>query len=158
FTKITDSPITKDAAFGGGASWGDFDNDGWLDLIVSRNNSTNLLYRNNRDGTFIKVSAASAGSILSANNTFISPVWGDINNDGFPDLFNVFNGNSSGPNRLYKNLGDGSFKELSRAEAGGLVADGYISNTASWADYDLDGYLDLVVVNNNGIPNYLYHN
>jgi hypothetical protein len=86
-----------------GASWEDFDNDGNLDLFVSRNagfsgTRTNMLYHNNSDGTFTPVT----DSILIADSgNFFAAAWGDYDNDGFPDLFLV----AGQPSLLYHNEG-----------------------------------------------------
>jgi hypothetical protein len=70
------------------AAWVDYDNDGNLDLFVSRfDGSANLLYRNNGDGTFEKMNAATVGSVVSDIAQFIDCSWGDYDNDGFVDLF-----------------------------------------------------------------------
>ena len=141
FTKITADDIVVEASGTGGSSWGDYDNDGDLDLVVG--GDPNLLYQNNGDGTFTKITA---GDI--ANNPGGSPSWGDYDNDGDLDLL----GGGGGYNSLYQNNGDGTFTKIT---TGDIVWDE--GNSPSWGDYDNDGDLDLFVANY-GYSNCLYQN
>ena len=132
------------------AAWADFNVDGYLDLFVGSESGTGLgwsshrsaLYLNNRDGTFTDVSQK-VGIDL---DVFVkAAVWGDVNNDGLPDLFvSVF----GGPNRLYINRGGRSidswrFEEVA-ATAG--VQKPKMSFPAWFWDYDNDGWEDLLVL------------
>ena len=125
------------------AAWGDYDNDGWLDLYVGNESDekANLrypaqLYHNNGNGTFTEV-ASRAGV---TNDRFAkSVVWGDYDNDGWPDLY-VSN---LGPNRLYRNNGDGTFTDV--AEILDVTEPRGWSFPAFFFDYDNDGWLDLFV-------------
>ena len=98
----------------GGAAPADYDNDGWIDLFVTRLNARPLLYRNLGNGTFQDV-AVTAGftSSLPANGV----AWGDIENDGDKDLYVT----SSGGTRfyLYVNNGNGTFSEQAVGARGG---------------------------------------
>ncbi len=123
------------------ASWGDYDNDGDLDLYVG-NESTEAfnapcqLFRNNGNGTFSDV-AAEAGV---QNYGFTkSVIWGDYNADRFLDLYVS---NFKGINRLYHNNGDGTFSDV----AGQLDISFPIRSFPAWFwDFDNDGVLDLYV-------------
>lgn len=135
---------------GSGAAWGDYDNDGWLDLFVAneagpltmddeefQNSPAHCaLYHNNADGTFSEVSAM-AGVDLRA--IAMAAAWGDYDHDGYIDLFVSAYGN----NKLYHNNKDGTFTDIT--EAAGL--DNYTGfwTGASWGDYNLDGAIDLYV-------------
>lgn len=135
---------------GSGAAWGDYDNDGWLDLFVAneagpltmdeeefQNSPAHCaLYHNNADGTFSEVSAM-AGVDLRA--IAMAAAWGDYDHDGYIDLFVSAYGN----NKLYHNNKDGTFTDIT--EAAGL--DNYTGfwAGASWGDYNLDGAIDLYV-------------
>lgn len=152
FTKITDVAPVQYVGWGAGCSWGDYDNDGWLDLLVTYNNDNNRLYHNERNGTFTLTS-------LAPSNEFgwsYYPVWGDINNDGFIDLFVPKRSGSF--NALYINNNGTSFTKVNNdisSQQGGT------SDAGTMADYDNDGKLDLFVANgstSNPINNYLYHN
>ncbi|MCI0333029.1 MAG: CRTAC1 family protein [Planctomycetes bacterium] len=129
----------------GGAAAGDFNNDGWVDLFVTRLNNRPLLYRNNGgDGTFTDVAFAAGFTVaLPANG----PAWGDIDNDGDKDLYVT----SSGGTRfyMYVNDGNGNFTEQA-VQRGADVSDvGGVSNvfrygqSVTFGDYDGDGYLDI---------------
>ena len=123
------------------ASWGDYDNDGDLDLYIG-NEATEAftapcqLFRNDGDGTFSDV-AADAGV---QNYGFTkSVIWGDYDADRFPDLYVS---NFRGPNRLYRNNGDGTFTDV----AEGLNIDLPRRSFPAWFwDFDNDGVLDLYV-------------
>ena len=131
----------------------DYNNDGCLDILVLRGAwefpQRKSLLRNNCDGTFTDVTAAS-GLAEPATQTQTA-VWVDIDNDGFLDLFV---GSESGPSQLFRNKGDGTFENISHAA--GVDRTAYTKGVVA-ADYDNDGYMDLYVSNLDG-DNYLYHN
>jgi len=157
FAKITTGDIVNDVGNFAGGSWGDYNNDGFLDLFVSNfgewgstATARNLLYRNTGNGSFVKVTS---GAIVTDSAKFTSNTWGDYDNDGFLDLFVCEY--QPGNNFLYRNNGDGTF---SRITTGDIVNDGGDSYAGAFADYDNDGFLDLFVANINGQANFLYHN
>lgn len=130
----------------------DYNNDGCLDILVLRGGwevpQHKSLLRNNCDGTFTDVTAASGLAAPSASQT---AVWVDINNDGLLDLFV---GNENGPAQLFLNKGDGTFQDISHSA--GIDRISFAKGVAA-ADYDNDGYADLFVSNLTG-PDFLYHN
>src|SRR5262245_9785459 len=142
FTKITEGPVVNDGSNSTGASWADYDGDGFLDLFVASGNQTpqnDLLYRNNRNGTFTQITS---GDIVTAGGSSIGGAWGDYDNDGGPDLFVA---NRQGENNfLFRNDGNGTFTKIT---TGNIVTDGGDSNSCSWVDLDNDGDLDLYVIN-----------
>jgi len=131
----------------GGVAMEDFDGDGRLDLMVSAwgNDEPLRLLRNKGDGTFEdRTEAAGLGGQLGGLNM----VHTDYDNDGFADVL-VLRGAWLGaeglyPNSLLRNKGDGTFEDRTR-EAGVLSL--LPTSSAAWADYDLDGHLDLFVGN-----------
>jgi hypothetical protein len=156
FIAITGRVPSSDAASSDGVAWGDYDNDGYLDLFVTDFESGgNRLYRNKGDGTFQRITS---GAIVADRKGSTGCAWGDYDNDGFLDLF-VVNG-FAGPenNLLYHNNGDGTFSKIT---SGSPVNDGGTSFGVGWGDYDNDGFLDLFVANGlRGPPqsNFLYRN
>ncbi|MBC7775868.1 MAG: VCBS repeat-containing protein [Phycisphaerae bacterium] len=144
FEQITTGNFVNDGGFSETASWGDFDNDGWLDLYVTNSdgNFKNFLYRNLHDGTFQKVTT---GSPVTDAFTSRSVNWTDFNNDGKLDLF-VSNESNQNEN-LYRNDGNGSFTKLT---TGPLVTAGGKTMSSSWGDYDNDGDLDVFLANDQG--------
>ncbi len=128
----------------GGAAWLDFDNDGYLDLFLTNGKTQpNALFRNNADGTFTDV-AQSAGVDNGLGNSGV--VAGDIDNDGFKDLFLTgdggFMGTGQSTARLYHNNGDGTFTEMARASG---VVQPTTAMSAAFGDIDGDGFLDLFI-------------
>jgi hypothetical protein len=132
-------------------AWADYDNDGDLDLYVTSGVldpldtqlTAGFLYQNNGDGTFTDVTAQSG-----TQNPYNArgAVWGDYDNDGYQDLYVVNAFNETTANRLFRNLGDGSFSDLAasarvEAQVEGGGTDG------SFADYNNDGFLDLFIAN-----------
>ncbi len=130
-----------------GAAFFDYDNDGWLDVLVlsgSRHgdppaNASNRLYRNNRDGTFTDVTEEAG---LFRTGYAYGVTVGDYNNDGHEDLFITY----WGQNVLYRNNGDGTFTDVTK-EAGLLNAGTRFGSGCAFLDYDRDGRLDLFVAN-----------
>jgi len=123
------------------AGWRDYDLDGDLDLYVGNEASPQSphscqLFRNQGDGTFVDVAAAAG-----VTNGFYAKgvAWGDYDGDGWPDLY-VSNLNS--PNRLYRNLGDGTFEDVANELSVGWPL---LSFPTWFFDYDNDGDLDLYV-------------
>jgi hypothetical protein len=154
FTRITSGRIVNDGGASQGCAWGDYDNDGLLDLFVANRNQKNFLYHNEGNGTFTAINNA---SVVNDVGYSWSPAWVDYDNDGFLDLF-VANGPVSGAgqnNFLYHNNGDRTF---TRVTAGAVVNDGASSGGCAWGDYNNDGFVDLFVSNLNGQNNLLYRN
>ncbi len=128
-----------------GVSWGDYDNDGFLDVFLSvRDNAQiehNELYRNNGDGTFTNTTIE-AGLDQTGFITFCSSFF-DYDNDGDQDLY-MANDKCVTSNILYRNNGDGTFSDVSE-EAGVNLYMSAMSTTID--DYDNDGWLDIYVTN-----------
>ncbi len=136
-----------------GCAFFDYDNDGDLDVYLvngaytetvshikgrkNRGKLSNALYRNNGDGSFTDVSAASG---LAHKGLGMAVITADYDNDGDQDVFVT----NWGPNVLYRNNGDGTFADIT-AEAG--VESDLFGIGCTFLDYDLDGYLDLYVGN-----------
>ena len=149
FTRITSGNIVTDSGATFGACWGDYDNDGWLDLFVGVNNGGNdWLYHNNGDGSFTKITN---GAIVSSGGNANNCAWSDYDNDGFIDLFVA---NSDQNDFLFHNNGNGSF---ARITTNAIALKAGNSQGGSWGDYDNDGLPDLFVSRVNE-PNLLYHN
>jgi hypothetical protein len=148
FTRITGNPMVTATGLSGGASWADYDNDGRLDLLVSRTSAGCLLYHNEGGGIFRSVTNQPFSTDL--NGSGVS--WGDYDNDGFLD---VFVAHPQSPNRLYHNNGDGSFTFLTTDL---IYQSRGTSSGGAWADYDNDGWLDLFVANSGGGGSFLFHN
>lgn len=148
FSRIATGAIATDVTGAWDAGWADYNNDGLLDIYVNTNNK-NFLYKGTGNDQFEKITL---GNIVNDNEASFASAWGDYNNDGFVDLFVSNYGNQN--NSLYKNSGDGTFQKI---VTGAIVTDGGQSRSASWGDYDNDGFLDLYVTNS-GQQNFLYRN
>ncbi len=155
FISAAPQALTSDAGFSTGASWGDFNNDGLLDVFVTNDFSTvNVLYQNIGEGVFRRV-ADSVFDQEFSNST--SSGWADYDNDGDLDLFVCSRYNVEidlGPNFLYSNNGDGTFTQVTDEPSD---EDGGFSLSTSWVDYDNNGFPDLFVANANQ-ENRLYQN
>ncbi len=132
---------------GCGVAFLDYDNDGWVDLLVlsgtrlegAPSGATNRLYKNNRDGTFTDVTSKAG---LQFTGWASAVTVGDYDNDGYEDIFITY----YGQNVLYHNNGDGTFTDVT-ARAGLRQPSVRYGSGCSWVDYDRDGKLDLFVAN-----------
>jgi hypothetical protein len=130
---------------GCGCAFLDYDNDGWLDILVlsgtlmsgDPTGATNRLYKNNRDGTFTDVTEKAG---LKRTGWAASVTVADYNNDGWDDLFITY----WGQNALYRNNGDGTFTDVTK-EAGLLADPKLWGSGCTFIDYNRDGLLDLFV-------------
>ena len=132
--------------FGSGVAWIDYDNDGFPDLyfVNGAPGTAHALYRNNRDGTFTDVTrqAGVSGEGAGANAYKTGVAVGDYDNNGYLDLYVT----AFGPNVLYRNNGDGTFRDVTSA-AGVAGGPSEWSTSTGFLDFDRDGDLDLYVVN-----------
>ena len=122
----------------GATAWGDYDNDGYLDLLLTGYNNTGYrvseLWRNQGDGSFTQVTTLTGVSDGAV-------VWGDYNNDGRLDiLLTGFGGDEAMPmSEVFRNDGNGVFTDINA----GLSGVGY--SAVGWGDYDNDGDLDILL-------------
>src|SRR5262249_6054134 len=136
FNRITNSivgAIVTDPAYGWDCAWGDYDNDGYLDLFVANaDGPKNYLYHNKGDGTFEKITAGSLANDQSQSlHGSASCSWGDYDNDGFLDLFvgdNTVNSPTPQVNYLYHNNGPNSGNSNGWLK---LKCDGVLSNCSA---------------------------
>ncbi|MCJ2670052.1 MAG: CRTAC1 family protein [Candidatus Thermoplasmatota archaeon] len=158
--------VTSQSGLTGGVGngvWGDYDNDGWLDLYSGAGqNSWDILWRNNGNGTFTNVTVA-AGNVYD-NDPTSAAGWGDYDGDGFLDLY-VANGEDWNggnpiyyPDILYHNNGNGTFTDVTVSAGIDDYTDPAYGRGVAWADFDDDGDLDAYISNYRLVPNYLWLN
>jgi hypothetical protein len=185
FEDVTDKAGVRGSGFMTGAAWADYDKDGFVDIFVARYvhvdlanvaafgsckfrgivvqcgpwgmiGETDLLYHNRGDGTFEEVSQK-AGVHDSNAYYGLGVVWGDYDNDGWPDLYVA---NDTGPNYLYHNNHNGTFTDVGMQSGTALSAEGDAEGSmgVDFGDYDHDGRLDIFVTNFMDQEDSLYHN
>ncbi len=154
--KIDHAASHQDFA-GGGAAFFDFDADGDDDLYITGGQDADHLYENKGDGTFIHVENTAAGIAIADTFYTTGVVTGDIDNDGYRDIFVMTRGSAHvefARNLLFYNHGNGTFTEIwDQVSQGDLT----FSMGATFLDFDLDGLLDLYVVNYIQEEKYLYN-
>ncbi|MFH1227133.1 MAG: FG-GAP-like repeat-containing protein [Planctomycetota bacterium] len=156
FTDVTTGTGLAAVASGRKAAWGDYDNDGWQDILLNGS----ILWRNKGDGTFEDVTKQSQIIGLDKNGKciYVGGVWADYDNNGWLDFFSA--GTSDA---LWHNNGDGTFTNVTD-KVNPKMSDSYPSEGAGWGDYDRDGFVDLYVANyeqgqrGTGMPDFLYKN
>jgi len=115
-----------------------------------------ILYRNNGDGTFTDVTRQALGPEIPQYYGF-TPLWVDVDNDGWLDLYVADDGT---PNLLYRNRGDGTFEEIGALAGCAYSRDGLEQSSmgADFGDYNHDGWMDFFVTNFSDDYNTLYRN
>jgi hypothetical protein len=153
FSNVTIPGLMADNAPGSGACWGDFDNDGDLDLYVVNNNAPNRLWRNDgpdpMDPNGWLFTDVTTPPVVDMGPG-MGACWFDFDNDGDLDLYIVNYGQA---NRLLRNDGGGIFTDVTH----GPLGCAQLGNAVSFADYNLDGFLDLYIANE-GTANKLLRN
>lgn len=150
FTKITSGEIVTDVANSGGCAWGDYDNDGYIDLYVA-NGTNDCLYINNGNGTFTKIIN---NPVVTESEQSTGGSWGDYDDDGDLDLYVTGGLIGSSYNRLFKNNGDGTFTKILNDP---IVNPLFWSGGSAWGDCDNDGDNDMFAGGYDGV-NRLYLN
>lgn len=141
--------IVKDRGYSTCTSWGDFDNDGDLDVFIANRGAPGFLYENRVPGSFVRIPDQPPATDLGESN---GSAWADFDNDGDLDLF-VSNYEGE-PSRLYQNDGGGRFSRLPNALPSPAPS---AAVGVGLADFTGDGFVDLFVTQNGG-PGLLYRN
>ncbi len=154
FTDVTrEAGVYQPRGRGLGVAVGDYDGDGASDIYVANDTNENHLFRNRGDGTF-EERGLEAGVALGENGSMENGMgtdWGDFDGDGRLDLVVTnFDGQT---NSLWRNLGGGFFEDVSFASGTGQASLPYVGWAAIFADFDLDGRLDLFVTNGHVFDN-----
>ncbi|MBK6698960.1 MAG: VCBS repeat-containing protein [Saprospiraceae bacterium] len=158
FTKLTIGPLLNDGGKTMSSSWGDYDNDGDLDVFLANDQGNDGLFRNEGHFNFTKITT---DTVSNCGGNSFSSAWSDIDNDGDLDLFvtNSFGTTTLWLNFLFLNNGDGSFTRVGNTAP---ATDLDWSYGCAFGDYDNDGFEDLAVAtcryNSVDRPDLLYHN
>ncbi|MBN1781068.1 VCBS repeat-containing protein [bacterium] len=151
FDKTDAGDLTSDVLVASHPAWGDYDNDGDFDVFVNvQNNENNMLYTNQGDGTFKRVTDS---PVVQDGGFSKQGQWIDFDNDGDLDLF-VLN-RKHGDNFMYENLGDGTFRIMQDNAFTNVEDNGFFS---AWHDYDRDGDCDLIMFGQNSSPVFMLEN
>ncbi len=153
FTFMSSSPVSNQTGYSETCTFGDYDNDGWIDLFITNSAGTshrNYLYRNSGNGNFVRIDT---GIVVSELGRARGANWVDIDNDRDLDLFVCREVNQN--EYLYRNNGNGYFTKITDSP---LTTNGGESWSGSWGDYDNDGDLDVLVTNSSNQNNFLFRN
>lgn len=157
FTDVSETcGLFTDNLYTYGATFGDIDNDGDLDVFISNRDEITRDQRNylylNEDGFFTDISQF-AGIVFESELSFCASFF-DYDNDGYQDIY-VANDKVNNMNRLYRNRGDLTFEDVSVSSGAGITIDA-MSTTIE--DYNYDGWLDIYVTNTSGGNAHLRNN
>jgi hypothetical protein len=153
FTDVTAKAGIRDPNYYGfGVIFSDLDNDGWPDIYVANDSQPNLLFRNNKNGTFSEVGLSSGAALNEAGRpqSGMGVAIGDYDRNGLPDIF-VTNF-ARDTNTLYKNLGNMFFVDSTVSAGLGEISLPYLGWGTSLADLDNDGLPDIFVANGQVYP------
>ena len=138
--------------YGLGATWVDYDDDGWPDLLVANDSVPNYLYHNNRNGTFtdagMLTGVALSGEGMQLGNMGVD--WGDYDHSGRLSFFVTHFEDQ--PNSLYRNMGTKGFDDVSWTSGVGQPSYPYVGWGTAFFDMDNDTWLDLFVANGHVYP------
>ena len=140
FLRDTSVIIGKDGMHSNGSSWGDFNNDGYLDVFITNVvGGKNELYQNNGNGSFTRITSGNiVNDILNGHGAF----WADFDNDGFLDVYTANNSNIYPKNNIiYHNNGNGTFSKIT---SGPQYTETLETYGASAADLNKDGFIDII--------------
>jgi hypothetical protein len=158
FVEITTGALATAEGISSGHTWGDYDNDGDLDVfITNQQDQNNFLFRNDGNDTFVPID--NVPQVTDGGHSYTA-AWVDVDGDGWLDLF-VANGGLShaGVNGLYRGAGDGRFEKITE---GDLVTDVAATCGIAWGDFDNDGDPDLFLASTGFAPpsnnNFFYRN
>ena len=183
FEDVTDKAGVNRPGYNTGSAWADYDRDGYLDLFVSRYVHTDLnhvdpirtnykglmveapwgmagegdfLFHNRGNGTFEEV-GKKAGVSDPDERIGLSAIWGDLDGDGWPDLYVA---NDTQPNYYYRNRHNGTFDDIALMSGNAVGGDGkaLASMGIDMGDYDRDGRMDIAVTTYAYEPIELHHN
>jgi hypothetical protein len=154
FTDVSKAAKVEDPSgyYGLGVMWTDFDDDGWLDILVANDATPNYVYRNNHDGTFTEMGLMMGLAVDENGNEqgSMGISIGDYDRDGRLDV--VITNFADQYNTIYHKNADGTFTDVSRATKTADVSMPYVGWGTKFFDYDNDGWLDLMVVNGHVYP------
>jgi hypothetical protein len=141
FTQNTNTPLPGVA--GGSVAWGDYDNDGWSDILITGITGAGgiaQVWHNNGDGTFTQNTNSTLPGIY-----YSSAAWGDYDNDGWSDfLLTGLDGTGNPLTQVWRNNGDGSFSQTA------LAVPGVFQGSAVFGDYDNNSKLDILLTGASG--------
>ena len=135
FSKIESGAIVNETGFFSASAWGDYDNDGYVDLVVPNRGGNVLLFHNTSNGNFEQIYDT---LLRDLNEHFRGSSWIDLNKDGYLDLFLT----TYGINYLFQNSGRGDFFQIKSTR---LSKENKKTGSCSWVDFDNDGDFDVFI-------------
>jgi hypothetical protein len=153
FSDVTKSAGIKDPNYYGfGVVFSDFDNDGWPDIYVANDGNGNLLFHNNRNGTFTEMGIVSGAGLNEAGRaqSGMGVAVGDFDGNGLFDIFVTNFANDT--NTLYRNLGKTQFTDATSLAGLGEISLAYLGWGTGFEDFDNDGLPDIFVANGHVYP------